>query len=74
MHIVTQLVKKSDKDGYRQLFDDLDKDADGTLSKTDVLGGLSEPGDAGEELRKDVMATFSCLEQAGYESVHYSGS
>ena len=74
MYIVTQLTQKKEKDIHRQLFDDLDKDTDGILSKADVLEALRESVGPLEEGIKEINLAFASLEQAGYDSLHYSGT
>ncbi len=74
MYIVTQLLSKKEKDELQQTFAALDKNADGKLSREELIEGYTTIYGNKEQAEKEVQAIMekADVDHSGY--IDYSGT
>ena len=74
MYIVTQLMSKKDKEKMEQTFMALDTNADGKLSREELIEGYKTLYGNAEQAKKEVDALMDKVDADGNGYIDYSGN
>lgn len=74
MYIVSQLMSEKEKDEMKKIFLTLDKDANGTLSKEELLEGYTQIYGCKERAKLEVKELLSKADSDMSGSIDYSGT
>jgi len=73
MYIVTQLISKDEKERLREIFMALDENADGKLSREELLKGYEEIYQSAEKAKQEVDYIMNNVDIDNNGYIDYSG-